>query len=219
MAPRNHSRPSTVDRPLPWRVLRFIDEYMVDLNGKQAAIRAGYAVRSAEMTASRLIRNDKVREEVERRQVARAEALKVHAEDVVRELAYIGFANMFDFLKISAEGDPYFDFSTLTRDQASAIGELTIEEFVDGRGQSARAVRRIRFRLADKRAALVDIGKHLGMFRERIEHSGPSGAPIDLIHSMRPPVRDYAEIRRRICESNARKRSSEEKLQPQDDSR
>lgn len=68
-----------VERPLAPRVLRFIDEYMVDLNGKQAAIRAGYAARSAEMTASRLIRNDKFSAEIEKRQAARAETLSRRA--------------------------------------------------------------------------------------------------------------------------------------------
>lgn len=43
---------------------RFCTEYIKDMNGKQAAIRAGYAERSAEMQASRLLRNDKVKQRV-----------------------------------------------------------------------------------------------------------------------------------------------------------
>ena len=43
---------------------RFCTEYVKDMNGKQAAIRAGYAERSAEMQASRLLRNDKVKQRV-----------------------------------------------------------------------------------------------------------------------------------------------------------
>lgn len=43
---------------------RFCTEYVKDTNGKQAAIRAGYAERSAEMQASRLLRNDKVKQRV-----------------------------------------------------------------------------------------------------------------------------------------------------------
>jgi len=41
-------------------------------------------------------------------------------------------------------------------------------------------VRRVKFKLADKRAALVDLGKHLGLFKDRIEHSGKDGGPVEV---------------------------------------
>lgn len=91
---------------------------------------------------------------------------------VLEELALLGFANMQDYIRVGSDGDPYTDFSALTREQAAAIGEVTVEDFKDGRGENARDVRRVKFKLADKRGALVDIGKHLGMFKERVEHSG-----------------------------------------------
>ena len=92
---------------------------------------------------------------------------EVTAERVLRELALIGFANMKDYARIGEDGDPYLDFSGLTRDQAAAIVEMIVEDFKDGRGKDARDVRRVRFKLADKKGALVDIGRHLGMFRDR----------------------------------------------------
>ena len=48
-----------------------------------------------------------------------------------------------------------------------------IEEFKVGRGKNARKVRRIKLKLHDKRAALVDSGKHLGGFVARKELGGP----------------------------------------------
>jgi phage terminase small subunit len=50
----------------PNKQIQFAQEYVIDFNGKQAAIRAGYAEGSAEVTASRLLRNAKVRSEIER---------------------------------------------------------------------------------------------------------------------------------------------------------
>jgi hypothetical protein len=46
--------------------------------------------------------------------------------------------------------------------------------------ENARGVRRVKVKISDKRAALVEMGKHLGMFKERHEHSGKDGSPIKL---------------------------------------
>ena len=74
--------------------------------------------------------------------------------------------------------DAFVDLSTLTRDQAAAIQEVTVEDYKDGRGENARDVRRVKVKLSDKRAALVDMGRHLGMFKELHERSGKDGGPI-----------------------------------------
>jgi Tn3 transposase DDE domain len=59
---------------------------------------------------------------------------------VVAELAKLGFANMLDFMRPGKDGDPHLDFSALTRDQAAALAEVTVDDFVDGRGEGARDV-------------------------------------------------------------------------------
>ena len=115
-------------------------------------------------------------EELLERAALRAE---VTAEKVLRELALIGFANMQDYARIGADGDPYLDFSGLTRDQAAAIVEMIVEDFKDGRGKDARDVRRVRVKLADKKGALVDIGRHLGMFRDRTVLENPDGSAVE----------------------------------------
>jgi phage terminase small subunit len=99
-------------------------------------------------------------------------------------------------MRVGPDGDPYLDFSKLTRDQAAALMEVTVEDFRDGRGEDARNVRKIRFKLADKRAALVDLGKHFGLFKEKIEHSGPNGGPIEAREA--PPALVPAEVRKAV---------------------
>lgn len=103
----------------------------------------------------------------------RAVRTEITADNVLRELAKIGFANMADYMKASPSGDPYLDFSGLTREQAAALQEVTVEDYVDGRGEDAREVKRVKFKLADKRAALVDLGRHLGVFKDKLEVSSP----------------------------------------------
>ena len=89
---------------------------------------------------------------------------------ILHELAKIGFSNMLDYVSITNGGDLITDFSALTKDQAAAISEVTIETYTEGRGEDAEEVKRVKFKLSDKRAALVDMGRHLGMFKDKIEH-------------------------------------------------
>lgn len=93
---------------------------------------------------------------------------EITIDKIVRELALIGFSNMLDYMTISSDGQAFVDLSKLTRDQAAAIGEITSETYTEGRGEDAEQVKRTKFKLSDKRAALVDLGKHLGMFPQQI---------------------------------------------------
>lgn len=158
---------------------RFVDEYMVDLNATQAALRSGYKASSAADIGRQLLRKTPVAVAIAERQRAISERIGVTAERVIEELAKIGFANMLDYMRAGSDGDPYLDFSSLTRDQAAALAEVTVDDFKDSRGEDGRDVRRVKFKLHDKRAALVDLGKHLGMFRDRTEVSGEIVVRID----------------------------------------
>ena len=174
------------------RRVRFVEEYQVDLNGTQAAIRAGYSARTANPQAARLLANVSIQAALTAAQEARSRRTAITADRVVRELALIGLANMADYMARTAQGDPYLDFSALTRDQAAALQEVTVEDYLDGRGEDARAVRRVKFKLHDKRAALVDLGRHFGLFRNE-----PAGADDSV-------VEDVVEVRLRILRRLAR---------------
>ena len=89
---------------------------------------------------------------------------QLSAESVLGELMRLGFANMLDYLDFK-DGKPRVDLSRLTRDQACAIAEVNVTTRQE-RGKDAE-VTQVRFKLADKRQALVELGKHLGLFKER----------------------------------------------------
>ncbi len=146
--------------------LRFIDEYLVDLNGKQACIRAGYSEKTAEVKACQLLQDPSIAQEIEKRQQELSEKTKITQEMVLQELAKIGFANMLDYMSVDKNGDMQVDMSDLTREQASAISEYHTETLHHEDGSE---VQKVRFKLLDKRQALVDIGKHLGMFTNKVE--------------------------------------------------
>ena len=144
----------------------FVQEYLVDLNATQAAIRAGYSAKTAQEQSSRLLSKVMVAKAVAAGQAKVAAKLEIKTEDVVRELALLGFSNMMDYIRTTDEGDAWVDLSALTREQAAAIGEITVEDFTDGRGEDSRNVRKVKFKLFDKRSALESLGKHLGIFEQ-----------------------------------------------------
>jgi phage terminase small subunit len=128
---------------------------------------AGYKPNASH--ASRLARNGKVEARVAELQAAAAEKTGIDIQQVLEELIKIGFANMRDYIRVTDDGDPFVDLSELSRDQAAAIQSVAVEDFKEGRGKDAREVRKVTFKLHDKRAALVDIGEHLGMFKKTLE--------------------------------------------------
>lgn len=163
---------------------QFVLEYLIDMNATQAAIRAGYSEKTASDIGRQLLRKTPVAEAVQAGLRAKAERAKMSADEVLEELAKIGRANMADYMRGGKNGDPFLDFSALNRDQAAALAEVTVEDFIDGRGEDARDVRRVKFKLHDKRAALVDLGRHLGLFKDRVELTGKDGGPIRTTHDL-----------------------------------
>ena len=161
------------------RQRRFAREFIVDPNATQAAIRAGYSKRTAYEIGRKLLKKVEIAAAINKGQARLAAKVEVTAEKIIAELVKIGFSNMMDYMRVGPAGDPVLDFSKITRDQAAALTEVTVEDFLDGRADDKREVRRVKFKLADKRAALVDLGKHLGMFVERTEHTGAGGGPIE----------------------------------------
>jgi phage terminase small subunit len=148
---------------------RFIEEYLIDLNASAAARRAGYSEKTAGAIGDENLKKPEIAAAIAERRAVLAQNAEITQEMIVAELAKIGFANMQDYMRVGADGDPYLDFSTLTRDQAAPIIEMVVEDFKDGRGEDARDVRRVRFKLSDKQAALINLGKHLGMFKDTLK--------------------------------------------------
>ncbi len=143
---------------------RFVEEYIVDLNGKQAAIRAGYSPKTAEVQASRMLRYAQVQAALKAAMEARSKRTQITADRVVTELAKLAFANLGDYLPEQLEADPYKHLQGLDRGRRAALEEVQVEHFVERRGEDARQVRRIKFKVHDKNSALDSLARHLGMF-------------------------------------------------------
>lgn len=155
------------------RQQRFVDEYMVDLNATRAAIAAGYSKNTASQAGWEVLRNPKVAAEISRRQQALAERNEITAGRVIEELAKLAFSNLGDFYKVNEEGSLELDLEALADPKrAAAVAQIDITEKANGS-------RVTKIRLADKRAALVDLGRHLGLFESEAPQAVPVDAPSD----------------------------------------
>jgi phage terminase small subunit len=159
----------------------FIGFYLGDARGNatRAAELAGYSKKTAYAIGAENLRKPQISEAIASRQGELAAELEVTQERIARELALLGFSNMLDYMSIGGRGEPFIDMSELTREQAAALTEATIEDYLEGRGDDAREVRRVRIKLADKRQSLTDLAKLLGLVEpKRTEITGKDGGPI-----------------------------------------
>lgn len=225
---------------------QFVREYLVDLNGTQAAVRTGYSPRTANEQASRLLANANVQAAVKEAQNARTERTEITADMVLRELWAIGTADPNELIEYRrgccrhcwGTGNRYqftegelrelresFDRKTGTVnaeawdadglfDDKGGIGYDATrpanpkcpECFGLGEGralikdtrQLSQGAKKlyagvkvtkegIEVKMHDKAAALVNVGRHLGMFTDNLSHSGELTL-VERLRALPPPV-------------------------------
>lgn len=134
---------------------RFVEEYQIDLNGAQAAIRAGYAARSAKVHAYKLLQQADIAAAIAQGKAKRMAALSISADRVLQEYARVAFANIADYLSFGADGLVIRETSDLAPAATAAIAEVT--ESKTSRGGT------VRFKLYDKLAALNALARYLDL--------------------------------------------------------
>jgi phage terminase small subunit len=154
----------------------FVREYLVDLNATQAALRAGYSAKTAGKIGFENLQKPEIAAAIAAAQTARAQRLEVTADRVLRELARLAF---FDPRKLlNADGSPKA-LHELDDDTAAAIAGLEVFEEFAGAGQDRVQIGVVKkYKVADKNTALTNAMRHLGMLRDKVEHSGPDGKPL-----------------------------------------
>lgn len=156
----------------------FAQEYIVDLNATQAAIRAGYSEDSAKEIGCENLTKPNIQAAVQKAMDMRAERLQITADRVLVELAKIGFADVRDMF---TDADQLKSVRNLPDDIAAAVQSIEIVTRPDGVDENGdKTVEHIhKIKLGDKKASLELLGKHLKLFADRVEHTGKDGGPIE----------------------------------------
>lgn len=133
---------------------RFVEEYLVDRNATQAAVRAGYSAKSAARTGWRLRQIPAVRLAIAEAARDREDRREMSRDRVLVELARVAFASSGEYLDWGPDAVALKHKTVLTPDQQAAVAEITQSRTKTGHT--------LRFKLYDKLAALKEISRLLG---------------------------------------------------------
>ena len=149
---------------------RFCDEYLIDLNATRA-YKVAYSRckkdETANVNGSKLLRNTKVQEYISERMKEREQRTEITQDMVIKELAKIAF---LDIRKLYTENGQLKNIADIDSDTAGAISQLeTLEEY-EGYGDDREKIGDTqKVKLLDKTKALELLGRHLGIFNDKMD--------------------------------------------------
>ncbi len=147
-------------RKLTDKQKKFVEEYLIDLNATQAAIRAGYSPKTANEQGARLLANVSIQEAISKAMAERSRRTGINQDRIVQELARIAFVKITDVV------DPDGEINTnASDDDLACIESYKVEDSDSVNGSSSKR----EVKLASKIKALELLGKHVGMWNDKIQ--------------------------------------------------
>lgn len=152
---------------------RFVEEYLIDLNATQAAIRAGYSEKTAKSIGQENLTKPDIQKAIEEAQNKRTEQTQIDAAYVLRRLVEIDQMDVLDIMDDQMKIRPVNKWPKVWRQYVVNLENL---ELSDGEG----CFKKIKW--PDKVKNLELLGKHVsvGAFKDKIEHSGDPNNPINM---------------------------------------
>jgi phage terminase small subunit len=162
---------------------KFVCEYLIDLNATQTAIRSGYSEKSAREIASRLLSKVNIQSAIQKQREKLEKSSEISATRVLKELAIIALADMKDYVEILEGGEVQLKpFDTMPEGASRAVKSVKEKKKImannQGKGDESIIDCQVEYTHHDKVKALELLGKHLGIFPDKVEVGGHSGEPI-----------------------------------------
>ena len=156
----------------------FVEEYLIDLNATQAAIRAGYSVQTANEQGAQNLAKLSISEAIAKAMAERSKRTGVSQDRIINELAAIGFSNATDYVRIVEEpvivnGHYVKDPDTGLIRKQEAVKIIPTDEIPEDKKKAIAGIKEGRYGIelitCDKVKALELLGRHLGMFKDKVE--------------------------------------------------
>jgi phage terminase small subunit len=159
-------------RKLTARQEKFVEEYLVDLNATQAAIRAGYSAKDADVQGPRLLGNVGISESIAKAKQERAKRTGITSDRVLAELEMLAFSDHTNFLVDDVGAVELAD----TAPEGAHRSVSSIKHRIHTR--DGEVTREVEIKLWDKPGMLKLAGRHVGLFPDKLELTGKNGAPL-----------------------------------------
>lgn len=174
------------------RQMRFVQEYLIDLNATQAAIRAGYSAKTAYSLGQRVLKNDEVQREIQKAQEKRSQRTRVTQDMVLQELAKIAFSNGTEFSQVVTEEREDEGGNIVP---VQVVRHTDTKDLDDGSRAAVAHIKQakngtIEVIAHDKLKALELLGRHLGMFNNQTLDDDDNETGVVML----PPVMDAPEV-------------------------
>lgn len=152
---------------------RFVDEYLIDLNATQAAIRAGYSAKTAQQMGSENLLKPVIAKAIQEAQNKRNEQTQIDSAYVLKRLVEIDQMDVLDIMDDQMKIRPVNEWPKVWRQYVVNLENL---ELSDGEG----CFKKIKW--PDKVKNLELLGRHIsvGAFKDKIVHSGDLNNPINM---------------------------------------
>lgn len=147
-------------RKLTDKQKKFVEEYLIDLNATQSAIRAGYSPKTANEQGARLLANVSIQEAISKAMAERSRRTGINQDRIVQELARIAFVKITDVVNPDGEIN-----TNASDDDLACIESYKVEDSDSVNGSSSKR----EVKLASKIKALELLGKHVGMWNDKIQ--------------------------------------------------
>jgi len=139
----------------------FCDYYLISLNGKESAIKSGYSQKTANVIANQNLQKPHIKRYLDKQMNKRSKDLNITAKNVLKEISKLAFANLSDILDISNDGIVIKDLKDVDLSCIAEAYEIS----------SSNDKKVVKIKLHDKTKNLELLCRHLGLFKDKIEHS------------------------------------------------
>lgn len=145
---------------------RFCQEYIIDLNATQAAIRAGYSAKTAHVTGFQNLEKPNIQARLRQIQRKQSERTEVTQDDVIQELARLAFSNIGDFMEWDESSIRFTTSDKLSRAQKAAIQTIKAKQVTifNKETKNSETTLDLEIKLHDKFRPLEKLGEHTGVF-------------------------------------------------------
>lgn len=151
------------------RQKRFVEEYLIDLNATQAAIRAGYSPQTAKEQGSQNLTKLNIQNAIGKAIAERSKRTGINQDRVIQELAKLAFVKMTDVVDSNGRIK-----SNASDDDLSCIEGI---KYKSSSSESGSSIER-EVKIASKLKALELLGRHLGMFTDKLNLTGETKVTI-----------------------------------------